>query len=73
MREKDAVELLTHILHNSLGNNWNDVEIRQEHNDTWTIYINIGEPSTPSIMTDQEIEELVIGELGRIKQEAYKN
>ena len=72
MREEDAVELLTHILHNSLGDNWNDVEIRQEHNDTWTIYINIGEPSTPSIMTDQEIEVLVDNELERIRHESHK-
>lgn len=73
MREIEAVELLMHVLHHALNDSWNDADVVQENNNTWTIYINIGEPSTPSIMTDQEIEELVVEELGRIKQEAYKN
>jgi len=72
VREIEAVELLMHVLHHALNDSWNDADVVQENNNTWTLYVNVGEPTKHSVMTDQEIKELVVEELGRIKQEAYK-
>jgi archaellum component FlaG (FlaF/FlaG flagellin family) len=72
VREIEAVELLMHVLHHALNDSWNDADVVQENNNTWTLYVNVGDPTKHPVMTDHEIEVLVDNELERIRWESYK-